>query len=129
VRTIATLAATGESPSTARALIRAELGDSDEQAVAAAELMISELVTNAVVHAATSIEIALEWTGATVTVEVRDTDPRCPVVRKPSESAPHGRGLLIVRAIAQDWGIRVREDGKSVWFSVPCRWPGPGPTP
>lgn len=126
MRTIATLTATDESPSTARALIRAELPDSDEEEVAAAELLISELVTNAVVHAATSIEIALDCGRSTFTVEVRDMDSRIPVVGNPRKSDLHGRGLLIVESMALDWGIEDREDGKSVWFTLPHRRPGHG---
>ncbi len=57
---IETLPGTTDSPAIARELIRSEMADCNDDAVAAAELMISELVTNAVVHGATPIRLNLQ---------------------------------------------------------------------
>ena len=117
-----TLPATTDSPATARKLIRSEMSQCDEQAIAAAELMISELVTNAVVHGGTPIRIDLhhEEGADVVRTAVTDEGEGRPVVLDPEEVDPHGRGLIIVRSLAAEWGVAEAEAGKCVWFTLPC---------
>ena len=110
-----------ESPAKARSLVRAELAGCQEEAVAATELMVSELVTNAVVHGATPIRIELEHDDNIVRAAVTDGGAELPVLRTAQASATHGRGLKIVSSLADDWGIVEDETGKLVWFSLPCR--------
>lgn len=112
-------------------------------------LTVSELVTNAVLHAASSTTVTMSLTGECLEVAVRDDSPRPPVVRPPrrdleadielliaravedppdpyapawqvgeSGSIAAGRGMLIVDAIADEWGVTQRSDGKEVWFRL-----------
>ena len=116
-----TSSATTDSPGLARDLVRSELAHCDEETVAAAELMISELVTNAVVHGSGPIEAELRRETGTVWAAVTDGSPKIPVPTVSQHVDRRGRGLLIVRALAGDWGVVEYEAGKSVWFTVPCR--------
>ncbi|MBA9002526.1 alpha/beta fold hydrolase [Thermomonospora cellulosilytica] len=99
----------------------------DEAAALLVELT-SELVTNAIVHAAPAergrreLAIRMSAGGGTVRVEVHDPDPALPTVREPDWVAESGRGLFLVNVQATEWGA-VRDPGgrgKRVWFSVPC---------
>jgi Histidine kinase-like ATPase domain len=129
-------------------------------------LAVSELVTNAVLHARTHIEVELCVIGRQMAVCVIDRDPRPPVVRPvrldlladldaagldaagldaagldavpsaipdaddrhpatyvgSSGSIAGGRGLLIVDALADEWGVAERADGKEVWLTIPVQW-------
>jgi anti-sigma regulatory factor (Ser/Thr protein kinase) len=85
-------------------------------------LMLSELATNAVQHAATEFEVAVRVSPdrGRVRVEVSDVAAGYPTPLEPALDALHGRGLHIVRSLADAWGIEARRDrpGKTVWFSV-----------
>ena len=97
------------------------LVDEDQELRERVELMVSELAANAVVHAATSFEVTVLRTSDHVRVEVRDTDASRPAVRWPDTDQPRGRGLQIVNALADRWGIEAWVDGKvgkTVWFTV-----------
>ncbi len=93
-------------------------GDSADALV----LMLSELATNAVHHAATEFEVSVgvDRAGQLVRVEVSDAAGGYPTPQEPAADAPRGRGLHIVRTLADAWGIEMRHDrpGKTVWFSV-----------
>jgi DNA-binding NarL/FixJ family response regulator len=84
------------------------------------QLLVSELVTNAVVHAGSDVEVAVRLLSDSVRIEVVD---RAPVAAlKPSEPGDDdesGRGLLLVETLASAWGVEPMEHGKSVWFEVP----------
>lgn len=92
-----------------------------------AELVASELVTNAVIHARTPFTVTLRLADGRLHVAVRDGDPR-PMLR-PSPGAgggphdEHGRGLLLLDAMADAWGCSPTADGKVVWatIEVPAR--------
>lgn len=83
------------------------------------QLGVSELLSNAVRHAGTDVEMSLKLNGRLV-VEVHDSDPdlRRPVIPNQTPYATSGRGLQIVSAISDDWGIRATADGKVIWFSL-----------
>lgn len=85
-------------------------------------LMLSELATNAVQHAGTEFEVAVRVSPdrGRVRVEVSDVAAGYPTAREPALDALHGRGLHIVRSLADAWGIEARRDrpGKTVWFSA-----------
>jgi anti-sigma regulatory factor (Ser/Thr protein kinase) len=84
-------------------------------------LVVSELATNACVHAKTPFTLSLARTGvSTIMVEVADEDPRSPTVSVPPLDAWSGRGLPIVVALARRWGVRILADGKVVWAELDC---------
>ena len=84
-----------------------------------AALLVSELVTNAVIHGRTSATIDAHRPGDALRVTVHDTNPALPPVSgQPTLSSESGRGLQIVSLLASDWGVEVDGDGKSVWFTL-----------
>jgi hypothetical protein len=86
-----------------------------------AQLVASELVTNAVVHAGTVIDLTLRLVGPVLQVAVRDGGPGRPRVTDVDESSESGRGLLLVDALAASWGTFFPESGKVVWATVRVR--------
>ncbi len=89
--------------------------------VDAAELGVSELVTNAILHADPPITLRLGGTAAHPRVEVHDTSPRAPTVHTDMAEDDKlmrtvGRGLGIVALYSISWGAEVSADGKVVWF-------------
>lgn len=84
-----------------------------------AELAVSELVTNAVLHARTDCEVVVTHEPDRVLVAVRDFSPSVLLERHFSEHATTGRGLRLVAGLGADFGIDgFGPDGKVVWFSV-----------
>ena len=83
-------------------------------------LLASELATNALRHAASSFTVIVRYDGARVRVEVGDGSRAVPRVRRPQPDEVSGRGLLLVEALASDWGVIPTLDGKRVWFEVPA---------
>ncbi|MFG2788353.1 ATP-binding protein [Streptomyces sp. NPDC048419] len=87
-----------------------------------AALGVTELLTNVHLHAqpdkvcTVEIELLLDR----LMVSVRDHDPRLPEVRDVESSATTGRGLAMVAAVSESWGVRPDgESGKVVWFTLP----------
>lgn len=89
-------------------------------------LCTDELVTNAIVHVSSDIEIVVRLNGPVVRVEVRDRSGRPPLRQVVAADAEAGRGLHLVDALSSRWGVENRVDGwgKAVWFEVqppaPC---------
>jgi anti-sigma regulatory factor (Ser/Thr protein kinase) len=81
-------------------------------------LLVSELVTNAVLHARTDFELVIRAVRTGVRVEVRDHSPAEPVVRRYEDEAMTGRGLALVDELAARWGVDRHPDGKAVWFEL-----------
>ncbi|MER6029662.1 SpoIIE family protein phosphatase [Streptomyces sp. NPDC001851] len=116
------------APGSARALVRAELTEApgvSPRLVDDAMAVVSELVTNAVVHAGTDVEVVwrLEETGA-FTVEVGDRHPsrapRDPLGGEGAHDTPeYGRGLRLVTTLAESWGVTYRAGAKTVWARLP----------
>lgn len=82
-------------------------------------LLVSELVNNVVVHARSEAEVAVLLTPRALRVEVSDSSAAAPAPRDAAEDHESGRGMALVEALATDWGVRPRPDGKTVWFEVP----------
>ncbi|MBO3749384.1 ATP-binding protein [Streptosporangiaceae bacterium NEAU-GS5] len=114
----ALLPATGPSVAAARELVRRELpawGRSD--LVDDCLLIVSELVTNAVRHGGSAIALRLFADGDAVRGEVYDPGDGVPRPRDPDHDSTDGRGLHIVDALTDAWGvIHSPRGGKSVWF-------------
>lgn len=105
-----------------RALL-ADWGASDlEETVS---LLVSELVTNVVLHARTPCEV-LVWPSDALRVEVLDHDPRPPVRKDHDPEAASGRGLLLLAGLSSRHGADHDETGKRIWFEVdwPAGWNG-----
>ncbi|AJP05149.1 ATP-binding protein [Streptomyces cyaneogriseus subsp. noncyanogenus] len=77
-------------------------------------LTVSELVTNAHVHAHSTARLVLTWDGQCLHVAVHDDDTTLPTPREPSHDRPGGRGMFLVDALADDWEARSCPTGKSV---------------
>ena len=88
--------------------------------VPVAELALSELVTNAVVHGAPPIVVQVLATADRVRVSVTDASPSQPRADETRLDATGGRGLAIVAAVAGDWGCEPdpHGPGKRIWFTV-----------
>jgi len=85
-------------------------------------LLVSELATNAVLHARTPFTVSISR-NRDLRVEVVDADPTLPQVRDYSVDAASGRGLHLISSMAADFGARAVEGGKAVWFVLPWRGP------
>jgi anti-sigma regulatory factor (Ser/Thr protein kinase) len=87
-----------------------------------AELTISELVTNAVIHGAGDVTVRLTRLDDGARVEVQDFGPEAVAYRETATSAVGGRGLQIVNAVARAWGTEPATPGpgKTVWAIVPA---------
>jgi anti-sigma regulatory factor (Ser/Thr protein kinase) len=95
----------------------ARLGDGEWAHIAAdASLIVSELVTNAVRAGSRRIRIAVAANSEHLEVKVSDDAAGWPVVRRAGVHDTGGRGLLIVTALATEWGVTAAMDGgKHVW--------------
>jgi len=105
---------------TARRLVDRAVDDWDLTALRdPARLVMTELVSNAVRHAGTSLAISLALQQDAVHLSVRDHDPSLPVLRGPvAPTVEGGRGLLVVELLSRAWGITPTPDGKVVWASL-----------
>ncbi|MFF4036293.1 ATP-binding protein [Streptomyces sviceus] len=123
-----------QSPQLRRTLERADLGAVPETRRALrellrhwgrpgrseiAELLTSELVTNALVHTDHDAVVTATVGPRALRVEVRDFVARIPRVRVANpDDHTHGRGLALVQSLADAWGVRAHGVGKSVWFEL-----------
>jgi anti-sigma regulatory factor (Ser/Thr protein kinase) len=106
-----------EAVAAARRFVREALGERASRVFV--DLMVSELATNAVLHAGTAFEVGVRVDGDVIRVEVADgsgVTPRPPRATRPD--AEHGRGLRLVEGLARCWGYRPTRGGKVIWFEV-----------
>lgn len=102
--------------------------------VECAELGVSELVTNALLHATGPISVRVRGTREHPRVEVRDGSLEAPelpstdLLDEDDLLLTFGRGLGIVARCSDAWGVDIEEDGKTVWFA-PATRPGGEPAP
>jgi anti-sigma regulatory factor (Ser/Thr protein kinase) len=95
-----------------------------EQFADDAALLVTELMSNAVRHAHSSVEVAISLLPGAVRVEVSDSDPGSTVARvAASEDAESGRGLEILQSLASRWGMSAHPRGKTVWLGLDRRQP------
>lgn len=93
------------------------------QVVETAELLISELVTNALLHARSDAELVVRRSGGTVRFEVSDHSSAVPTTGHHHQESQTGRGLELVELLADAWGVDVHHrglgiTGKGVWFEL-----------
>jgi anti-sigma regulatory factor (Ser/Thr protein kinase) len=121
-----TLSARPECVSAVREHVRATLALWELDTLTdAAVLLASELATNAVRHAGAGRPVSVSLRreagpdgGACVWVDVHDTDSHLPEVRTPGEGDDHGRGMLLVQALASAWESVLEPGGKCVRFRL-----------
>ena len=87
-------------------------------AVDSAVLVVSELSTNAVIHAQTSFSVHVSWNGEVVLVQVTDGSSLPPAINHIDNGAQGGRGLVVVDAVAEQWGSIPLAEGKTVWATL-----------
>jgi anti-sigma regulatory factor (Ser/Thr protein kinase) len=118
-----TFSANPASVSDARRFVRDTLrGWGAAETIDDAELLASELVTNAVIHARTAVEVICRLAGSAVQVEVVDGEPALilPDGNGPvcDEARTDGRGLLLPSVLARTWGVTYDRETKTVWFRL-----------
>jgi len=82
------------------------------------ELLVSELVTNAVVHAHGPVELRVWAVPDLVRVEVRDGSRSAPRIRDYGPESTTGRGVRMLDNLASSWGVELGSSGKIVWFEL-----------
>jgi anti-sigma regulatory factor (Ser/Thr protein kinase) len=112
--------ASEESVGAARRFVAGMIVDAPADVRDSVSLMVSELSTNALIHAATGFDVYVDRSDLTIFISVSDRgEGGTPVLQEPAPSEPHGRGLRIVDALSEEWGISTTSDqGKAVWFRM-----------
>lgn len=105
-----------ECVQTARRFVRETLaGWGAEDADWVAGQVVSELATNAVLHARTPFRLTISLDAQQLRISVHDDSPRSPQLRNFGREATTGRGLALVAQLSSGWGVDVEGTGKSVW--------------
>ena len=89
--------------------------------LAEAEMIVTELVENAVRHSNSDCDVTVRLADDTLTIGVSDHGVGLPRLLHPALDMPGGRGLLLVQNISERWGYEPTEDGKVVWADVTAR--------
>lgn len=113
-----TLPAQPSSCPAARRFVTQRLADADPQVRDNAALLVSELVANALLHAAGPVTVQVRRFGSRVRVEVADASPTTPSSKHYGVDAATGRGLHLVDVLAARWGAQRTLTGKTVWFDL-----------
>ena len=112
-----------ESTPVARHWIAAHLRELPADVSSCAALLTSELVTNAVLHAATPMCVTLHILPDRIRVDVADGSSSFPAIKDYGRDAATGRGLTLFNTLASDWGVQAVDGGKIVWFELPVDFP------
>ena len=105
------------SVAAARRFVRDALADLDEEQRYGLTLVVSELATNALLHAATSFEVSIHH-DSSVRIGVTDCDPTPPIPRQASPTDTSGRGLHLIEQLCTRWGVEPVDGGKCVWCEL-----------
>ncbi|MGO4748019.1 ATP-binding protein, partial [Streptomyces sp. 2MCAF27] len=113
----------------ARQQLRDMLHDwTDHDQVESAVLMLSEMVTNVLVHTDGDALLVAEVSGRVgarrLRLDVADGSDELPHRRRPGELASSGRGLILMEMLADAWGVDPRGDGKCIWYELYEAGPG-----
>jgi anti-sigma regulatory factor (Ser/Thr protein kinase) len=90
----------------------------EQSVVEDAELVVTELAANAILHARTSFRVTVQRCGPLARIAVRDHARALPAVLDPEPTRPSGRGMLLVSAVSRRWGVEVTAEGKTVWAEL-----------
>ena len=112
-----------ESTPLARHSVGAHLHDPPSEVSGVPPCLTSELVTNAVLHAATTMSVTLHILPDRIRIDVADGNPAFPSVKDYGRDAATGRGLTLFDALATSWGVQAVPGGKIVWFELPVDYP------
>jgi anti-sigma regulatory factor (Ser/Thr protein kinase) len=115
------LPTTTHAPASARAFLRAAAcSEHNARVLDEAELLVSELATNAVLHGAPPVTVRVECDGSVgLCVSVTDHDPHPPRELAAGPDDESGRGITLVDLISDRWGVHQHlGDGKEVWFRL-----------
>jgi anti-sigma regulatory factor (Ser/Thr protein kinase) len=108
------------SASQARALARSTLeATCPPEVLDTVALLVTELVTNAILHARTPLHLSIEVGRGAVRMCVEDGSTDRPVPQRYDVEAVTGRGLALVERLSTSWGIDATPEGKVVWCEVP----------
>lgn len=99
-------------------------GWGDESLIDDTALIVTELATNAVIHAGTAFELILTRSASMVRVAVRDGSPVIPVLTSEKAVGAHGRGLKLISMLSDRWGSQESGEGKLVWAELHARGSG-----
>jgi anti-sigma regulatory factor (Ser/Thr protein kinase) len=103
----------------ARRFVRAALDEWDVDAFEeTATLLVSEVVTNLVLHARTSGELLVRLSAGRLRVELHDGSPLLPTAKRYGLEATTGRGVGLLEAMTSGWGAELTPSGKRVWFEL-----------
>jgi serine/threonine-protein kinase RsbW len=107
----------------ARAFIAMTLhGWGCDQMEEVAALLVSEVVTNAVEHVQSTALLRVRYEDGRVEVRVQDESDSLPMLQPSDPEGASGRGLMLVNALADRWGVEpLAGGGKSVYFALQCR--------
>jgi anti-sigma regulatory factor (Ser/Thr protein kinase) len=107
------------SATRARQLTREQLAAlCPPEAIEVAALLVTELVTNAVLHARTAVVLIVDVAPGRIVLRVRDGSDATPVQRGYGADAATGRGIALVEQLATAWGVNRSEEGKEVWCQI-----------
>ena len=110
---------TPDSPQSARAFLRAALETWQLDGFGeVTELLTDELVANVVRHVGSPLTLRAKTDGPILRIEVDDPSTDPPVLRHPDVDEDRGRAILLVDALATQWGTDIHSDGKTVWFEI-----------
>src|SRR5438270_416362 len=120
--TVRELELTGEAGAVPRArqFVRDALASAPHEQRDDSELVVAELVTNAILHGAGPVTLLVQPRGDIVRIEVHDTGRQRPFAVRGGPDAMTGRGLALVGSLSREWGVEPTPDGgKIVWAEVP----------
>jgi anti-sigma regulatory factor (Ser/Thr protein kinase) len=109
-----------DAPGEARRLVAHALGRWGHSGALSddAQLVVTELATNAVLHAGSEFSVLARAEDTGVWISVQDSSPLAPTVRDEGLLGTSGRGLRLVAAVAVDWGVELTAEGKTVWAKL-----------
>ena len=109
----------GAAVPAARHLVRTHLRSNGQGAlVDNAELIVSELVGNVVLHVGGTVEVAVEVAADEVLLSVTDSSPLSPHLRVFSRTSSTGRGMRLVHSLSAEHGVRPHGEGKTIWVRL-----------